>query len=268
MGDMKIGTKLYGTLFAVVILASVAAVQSTREGKPVIRLALDAPVSTVQAKSSLHFPLEFMRGDPAFDRVEVPHILIYEDSTLMLRLPDAGGLRTLATNIATSPPHPQQGREPTVYAIGAYALPDYSTLSSVVKRMREIQAELSAQGFALNPRPWQSRFRADFKHSPAHLDTLNNLEAVFIDSAFFAEEANAFDMTKGRLRVEATIVNGRRRWGSRVDRTDSVQNPVETRAAKEIATMSKAELLAEPSYSLKISIGPTDAWMAQRVKDW
>jgi hypothetical protein len=56
--------------------------------------------------------------------------------------------------------------------------------------------------------------------------------------------------------------------GSHVDRTDSAQSPVEARAAKESATMSKADLLAEPGYSLKISIGPTDAWMAQRVKDW
>ena len=101
-----------------------------------------------------------------------------------------------------------------------------------------------------------------------HVDAIGDLESVFTDTAFFAAEGNAFDMSKGRLRVQATIINGRRRWGSRTDPEDSAQLPVKTRAAKERATLNHADLLSEPSYSLQVTICPTDEWMARRVKDW
>ena len=123
---------------------------------------------------------------------------------------------------------------------------------------------LLAQGFVVETRPWKDRFNANWEAAPTHLDAFEDLEAAFLNSAFYAKRASVFDMSKGKLNVELLLINGRRLWGSRTDRTDDMNAPAEKRAAKEASSMGRQDLLAEPVYSLELSVGPSNEWMKQR----
>ena len=85
-----------------------------------------------------------------------------------------------------------------------------------------------------------------------------------MNSAFYAKRASVFDMSKGKLHVELQLINGRRLWGSRTDSTDRSSSPAEERAAAEALSMTRQELLSEPVYSLKLSVGPTNEWLKER----
>lgn len=67
--------------------------------KPMVQLRLDAPVSEVQAHSTYKFAPEFLQGIPGKEFITVPHVLVYQDETLTLRIEDAGGVRTMPTNL-------------------------------------------------------------------------------------------------------------------------------------------------------------------------
>ena len=232
--------------------------------KPKIQLRLDAPVSEVQANSSYQFPSEFLEGVPGKEFITVPHVLVYQDDTLTLRIDDAGGLRTLPTNIGYSVRVEPTAPESTVNYIGVHVLPDYSPLPVALARARALRDALLAQGFVVETRPWKDRFNANWEAAPTHLDAFEDLEAAFLNSAFYAKRASVFDMSKGKINVELLLINGRRLWGSRTDRTDDMNAPAEKRAAKEASSMGRQDLLAEPVYSLELSVGPSNEWMKQR----
>lgn len=232
--------------------------------KPLIQLRLDAPVSEVQAHSSYKFAPEFLQGIPGKEFITVPHVLVYQDETLTLRIDDAGGLSTLATSIGYATRLEPTDPESTVNYFSVHVLLDYSPLSVALERARSLRDALLAQRFVAQTRRWQSRFDANWEAAPAHLDAFEDLEPAFLNSAFYAKSASVFDMSKDKLNVELRLVNGRRKWGSRTDRTDDMHAPAEKRAAKEAGSMGRQDLLTEPVYSLKLSFGPTDEWQKQR----
>lgn len=232
--------------------------------KPLIQLRLDAPVSEVQAHSSYKFPPEFLQGIPSKEFITVPHVLVYQDDTLTLRIDNAGGLHTLPTSIGYATRLESTDPESTVNYFSVHVLPDYAPLPVALARARALRDMLLAQGFVTRTRPWQSRFDANWEAAPARLDAFEDLESAFLDSVFYVKDATVFTMTKNHLRVELAMINGRRKWGSRADRTDDMHAPAEKRAAKEVGSMGRQDLLAEPVYSLKLSVGPTNEWLNQR----
>lgn len=228
--------------------------------KPVIQLCLDATVSEVQAHSTYQFAPEFMQGIPGKEFITVPHVLIYQDDTLTLRIEEAGGLRTLPTLIGYASRLSPQDPESIINYLTVHILNDYVALRVALDRARKLQDELLAQGFSVQKLTWGERFDARFEAAPANPDVLENLEAAFLNSSFFAKSVTVFRMQKGHLDIELSLTNGRRKWGSRTDRTDSVWGSRDDRAAKEARSMSQQDLLKEPSYSLELGIGPTDEW--------
>lgn len=236
--------------------------------KPVIQLRMDQRVSEVQAQSTFKFSSGFLDGNPGLEFVTVPHLLIYQDDFLKVRIEDAGGLSTLATRISTTTILDVGDPEATINSLVVHLLPDYAPLPVAIKRARALRDELVAQGFVFNQRPWKSRFRAIIKSAPKSLDAFEDLEPAFLSSAFFVEEATVFDMSKGKIRLEVSLVNGRRRWGSRIDSTDTALDSPEVRAAKEVQAMSRDDLLSEPSYTLRLAIGPTNEWRSKRSEEY
>lgn len=71
-------------------------------------------------------------------------------------------------------------------------------------------------------------------------------------------------MTKGRNLVNLRVVNGRRKWGSRDDRSDLPYLPVADRIQREMQRMDQQALQDEAVYLLEFSVGPTHEW--QRVR--
>ncbi len=234
--------------------------------KTVIQLRLDAPVSEVQSHSTYQFPPEFMQGIPGKEFITVPHVLIYQDDTLTLRIEEAGGLRTLATMISYSVRQEQQDPESIIDHFRVHILNDYVALRVALDCAKKLQDELLAQGFSIQKRTWTQRFTARFKAAPPNLDALEDLEPAFLNSSFFAQSANVFEMQKGHLNIELSLTNGRRKWGSRTDKTDDSTGPLDVRAAKEAQSMSQQDLLKEPCYSLELSIGPTNEWLNKRIE--
>lgn len=73
-------------------------------------------------------------------------------------------------------------------------------------------------------------------------------------------------MQKGHLNIRLSLTNGRGKWGSRTDKTDTVWGSRDDGAAKEARSMSQQDLLKEPSYSLELGIDPTDEWMEKQFE--
>ena len=228
--------------------------------KPTIRLWLDAPVSDVVAGSTYPFTDDFKSGGAAGGMITTPHVLVIDEPGFALRFEDAGGLPSLPTSIGHSYRHDASDPPSRVQYFGVHPLPDYVQLRTALAKARELRDALLAQGFTPLARRWQSRFTAEWEAAPASLDRFEDMEEAFLSSAFFAKSANVFDLVKGRINVELGIVNGRRKWGRRVDRSDNPTLLVAERARKEAQTMSRADLLAEKSYSLELSVGPTNEW--------
>lgn len=249
---------LWGTLLLGIALLEGCKFVNVMTEKPVIRLRLNAGVSEVQMHSTYQFAREFMQGIPGKEFITAPHVLIYQDDTLKLRIEEAGGLRTLPTLIGYSVRHETQDPESTIKYVTVHILPDYVPLRVALDRAMKLRDELAAQGFRAQNRAWETRFNARFKAAPPNLDAFEDLEPAILNSMFFVKSANVFEMQKGSLNIELSITNGRRKFGSRTDETDDRMAPVEERAAKEAQTFSQKDLLAEPSYSLELSIGPTD----------
>lgn len=250
-------------LFAIILLSGCNLVNDT-DTKPVIQLRLDAPVSEVQAYSTYKFPQEFLHGIPGREFVLVPHIFIYKDDTLSLRIEDAGGLETLGTHINYDTQHGSADLESIVNHCSVHVLPDYSTLQVALERVGKLRNELLTQKFLIEESSWKNRFDANWEAAPPRLDSFQDIKEAFVDSAFFVKSATILVFKKDDLRVELKLINGRRKWGSRTDSTDRPSFPAQDRAAKEARTMSRQDLLAEASYSLMLNIGPTDAWMKKR----
>jgi hypothetical protein len=205
-----------------------------------------------------------LQGIPGKESITVPHVLVYQDETLTLRIEEAGGLRTLPTRIGYATRLEPTDPESTINYFSVHVLPDYAPLPVVLERARSLRDTLLAQGFVAQTRRWQDRFNANWEAAPARLDAFEDLEPAFLDSAFYAKRASVFDVSKSKLNVELRLVNGRRLWGSRTDRTDDMHAPAEKRAAKEAGSMSRKDLLEEPVYSLELSFGPTNEWQKQR----
>ena len=250
-------------LIGVTLLEGRGAGMATTE-KLVIQLRLDAPVSEVQAHSTYKFATEFLQGIPGKEFITVPHVLVYHDETLSLRIEDAGGVRSMATNLGYEVRFDPTEPESTINHFGVHVLPDYSPLPVALERARVLRDTLLAQGFAIQHRPWQSRFAANWKAAPTQLDSFDDLEPAFLNSAFYVKDATVFTMMKSHLRVELAMINGRRKWGSRTDSTDRISTPAQERAAAEARSMTRQELLSEPVYALKLSVGPTDEWRKRR----
>lgn len=145
-----------------------------------------------------------------------------------------------------------------------HVLPNYSPLPVALERARVLRDALLTQGFVVQERNWKKRFDGIWEAAPPHLDAFDDLEPAFLNSKFYLKDATVFTMLRNHLRVELAMINGRRKWGSRTDSTDSSSSPAEERAAKEARSMSQQDLRSESVYSLELSIGPTDEWAKQR----
>jgi hypothetical protein len=231
---------------------------------PVIKVRLDEPLLRLQADSTYEFPSVMLQGQPGYESVLSPHALVYEDESLVLRIDQAGGQSSLPTvigyDLRLSPAAPPS----SVAYVSVHALNDYADLRTALARVRELQALLAAQGFEAVPLPSETRYAARLAAAPADPAVLEDLERAFTDSAYYAKSAIAFHLRKGKLRVEAVLVNGRRKWGPR-------SGPVETRPAAEASqeearTMTAGELLREPVYSLQLQIGATPEWLKERIR--
>lgn len=228
--------------------------------RPTIRLWLDAPVSEVTAGSTYAFSRDFANGSAAGGLITTPHVLVIDEPGFSLRFEEAGGLPSLPTSIGHSYRHDANDPPSWVAHFAVHPLPEYVTLRNALGKAKELREVLLAQGFAPVARSWQSRFTAEWEAAPASLDRFEDLEEAFLSSRFFAKSANVFNLEKGRINVELQLVNARRKWGSRVDLSDRPSMPAVQRAEQEAQTMSRSDLLAEKSYALKFSVGPTVNW--------
>lgn len=238
----------------------------TTTQKSLIQLRMDATVSEVQAHSSFKFSKGFLQGIPGSEFIIEPHILVYRDDSLALRIEDAGGLPSLPTSIGYSARSELSDPESIIKYLSVHLLPKHSPLPVAVERARALRDMLLEQGFVLEVRSWKDRFNnANWEAVPDKLDAFEDLEPAFLNSLFFAKSATVFAYEKGRLLLELRLTNARRRWGRRTDNMDDLYKPDEIRGAEEAASMGRQELLTEPVYSLELSIGPTNEWMDQRA---
>lgn len=256
-------TMLGLSLMSVALLEGCDSVMDKAD-KPVVQLRLDAPVSEVQAHSTYKFASEFLQGIPGKEFITAPHVLVYQDETLTLRVEDAGGVRTMPTNLGYAVRLDPAEPESTINYLSVHALADYSPLPVALEHARELRDALLMQGFIVQERHWKKRFDGVWEAAPQHLDAFDDLEPAFLNSTFYLKDATVFTLLKNHLRVELAMINGRRKWGSRTDPTDISSNPAEERATKEASSMTQKDLRAEPVYSLVLSIGPTDEWAKQR----
>lgn len=234
------------------------------EGAPVLRLWLDAPVEEVARLSTFRLPGELRRGIPGKEFITTPHVLWIDEPGFALRFDVAGNIPSLATQIGYSFHQTDADPPPSIEYFTVHPLPDYVRLDAVLAKAKEIRQSLLTQGFKEENQSVQNRFNAEWEAAPAGVDRFEGLEAAFLSTRFFAKSATAFSMTKGRYAVNLRLINGRRRWGSREDRTDMPYQPVSERIERELQRMTEEDLREESVYSLQFSVGPTNDWASKR----
>jgi len=225
--------------------------------KSVIRLHIGQHLREVQAESQYMFSENFLDCKNGGEFITVPHTLIYQDDDFNFQVEGAGALESLPTSIGCSIRLTHADPDSVVENITVFVLPGYGSLSAAIKRASKIKNEFLAQGFIQNERTPMSRFTAILKNAPASLDSLEDVESAFLSSAFFAQSVTVLDMSKQKIHLELTLTNARRKWGARSGgQTMEFLDAPETRALKEARDMNEKDLIAEESYSLKLSIGP------------
>lgn len=232
---------------------------------PVIRLWLDAPVDEVAGSSTYRLPPEFLKGIPGKEIVAGPHVLLVDEPGFVLRFNVAGIAPSLATRISYSVRHVASDPTSFIQSFVVHPLPDYVRLDVALAKAKELRQMLLAQDFKEEARSVKDRFTAEWEAAPAGADRFEGLEAAFLSSKFFAKSGSAFSMTKGRNLVNLRLVNGRRKWGSREDRSDLTYLPVAERIRREVERMSESDLRSEAVYSLEFSVGPTIEWQDKRT---
>lgn len=231
---------------------------------PVIRLWLDAPVDEVARLSTYRLPSEFLQGEPGKEAVRTPHVLAIEEPGFPLHFNVHGVVPALATRISYFMRLSQQDPPSFIQSVAVYPLPGYVTLGAALSKAAELRKDLLAQGFKEHVRSVKERFDAEWASAPPGAEGFAGLETAFLSSRFFAKSGSAFLMTKGRNLVNLRVVNGRRKWGSRYDRTDIPYLPVQDRMHREIQHMDQQALRDEAVYMLEFSVGPTDEWQPVR----
>lgn len=236
------------------------------DGKPVVRLWLDAPVREVARLSSYRFPPGFEQGVPGNELITTPHVVVIDDPGLSLRFEDAGTLPSLASSIGYSVRLENDEPPSCIKYFGLSPLPNYVPLEAALAKAREIQDALLSQNFEVVAQPWRNRFDAQWEAAPAHLDAFEDLLPAFLNSAFYVKDATVFRTAKGRIDVELSLVNARRKWGSRTNRADHpIALPMDSqRSQYEQQHMTREDLLREPVYTLRLTIGPSLQWQKKQ----
>lgn len=254
-----VAATLAGSLKAQSAESSVA----DKQGAPVLRLWLDAPLEDVARLSTFRLPDEVLRGIPGKEFITTPHVLWIDEPGFTLRFHVAGNIPSLFTQLGYSVCLTGADPPPVIEYVTVHPLPDYVRLDAALVKAKEIRESLLTQGFKEEMDSLQNRFTAEWDTAPAGADRFEGLEAAFLNTRFFARSATAFRMTKGRYAVNLRLINGRRRWGSREDRSDLTLLLAE-RIERELQRMSEKDLRNEAVYSLQFTVGPTNDWSTKR----
>jgi len=235
-----------------------------------ITVALGMTPEQIQERSTTKVPWQFVRigeSRSGFALVTWPHRLIYQDETVRLVFPSAGNRRSMPTSLTA---------EDVLVLVSVSALGQYVDLKAAVAESKRLLAEVQAQGFDYAPEdPAKSAYskfllaRANVfakPRPPRTVASFEEMEAVFLNSAFYLQELVVFRLRKGELDVGLRVTNMRRRH---TEARYSTTEPILTesqRADLEPMVMNWSALEKERSYYLEVSIARSVGYHAAKAR--
>lgn len=246
---------------------SVACADQAKPVLPVIQLRMDAPVREVQAKSSYQFDQKFLKGVPGKEYITTPHVLFYKDTDLEFRVEKKGDIRSLATYLGYEIRHFEGAPESLISHFSFFPIDDYVDAHTAVEQIKKFRDVFISQGFISTDKPWLDSYVISSEQPQKYLTSLEGLESLFLNSQSYVKQIRAVVLKKNSIEIKIDIVNLRRKYGSRTDADDKDYAPTEDRIAREIRSLTPAELKTEPSYSVNIIFEPTRERSNQRSEE-
>ena len=240
-------------------LALAGLATSASADKPTITVALGMTPDQVRERSTASIPWSFIpvgtqRAGNAL--VTTPHRLMYEDQSLRLVFPDAGNQLSMPTSLTVT------GDSLTFVSVSA--LGDYVDVKTAVAESKRLLAVLQAQHFdypsedpskGIHPKFLLARKNLlSTPPPPRTVSSFEEMEAAFLNSAFYLEEFLVFRLRRGGIDVSLRATNMRRRH---TENQVSGKGPILSipeRAAQEARLIDRGTLERERAYYLEVSI--------------
>ena len=181
---------------------------------------------------------------------------MYEDQSLRLVFPDAGNQRSMPTSLTVT--------DDSLTLVSVSALGEYVDVKAAVAESKRLLAVLQAQRFdypsedpakGIHPKFLLARKNLLSNPPPPRtVSSFEDMEAAFLNSAFYLEEFLVFRLRREGIDVGLRVTNMRRRH---TENQVSWKGPIlsiQERADQEARLFDRGMLERERAYYLEVSI--------------